>query len=766
MSKKKIPFSIFLSKFTYLVYCIFFLFCLIPIYVNSLAIAEEMPLIKSLEIRGNKKIEEETVRGKVKSKIGTLFSQENIQKDIKILYSLGYFDDVRIELEPFEGGIKLIINLKEKPTINSLDFQGNKEFDADKLKENISITPGAIANYSLIMDNIEKIIAFYQSEGYWHVNVFPIIRNISEDSVAVTFQIDEGPKVKIKKITIEGNQFISSGDIKDVMKTKERWMFSFITGSGIYKEVEMKADIERIRQLYHSRGYIYTAISEPMVTLSPDKKKLFITIQISEGEQYKIGELSFSGNTVFKNTELYGHIKSATGEIFNRTKLRKDIDTILDLYLEKGYARADINPEMKVNSEEKFVDVTFSISEGDIFRIGRIQIKGNRKTRDKVIRREMRLDEGDIFNNKLLKRSYQRINNLNYFETVDLNTTPRIKEKLIDLDVNVEEKLTGMLTIGAGYSSIDKFVVMGEVTQSNLFGKGLFLKFKANLSSIRTNYSISLADPWFMDKPISASVSVYNETFEFPDYDKKATGGSIGFGKELSEYVGGKITYNLENVEITDAADDAPLLIKEQIGIRLTSSVSPSIWRDTRDNFLDPGTGSKNAVFTTIAGLGGDNYFFKGLVDSLWYFPAFWGTTFSVRGRVGYAKGYAGRDLPLYERFYVGGINTVRGLGFGEGGPRDEGGEEIGGNKELIFNTEYIFPIEKNIKLKGVIFFDAGKAFDDGESINITSLRTTAGFGVRWISPFGPIRLEWGYNIDPKEDEGRSKIEFSLGGIF
>jgi outer membrane protein insertion porin family len=725
-----------------------------------------MPLIKSLEIRGNKKIEKETVRGKITSKIGSVFSQENVQKDIKILYSLGYFDDVRIELEPFEGGIKLIINLKEKPTINSLDFQGNKEFDSDKLKENISITPGAIANYSLIMDNIEKIIAFYQSEGYWHVNVFPIIRSISEDSVAVTFQIDEGPKVKIKKITIEGNQFISSGDIKDVMKTKERWMFSFITGSGIYKEVEMKADIERIRQLYHSRGYIYTAISEPMVTLSPDKKKLFITIQISEGEQYKIGELSFSGNTVFKNTELYGHIKSATGEIFNRTKLRKDIDTILDLYLEKGYARADINPKMKVNSEEKFVDITFSISEDDIFRIGRIQITGNRKTRDKVIRREMRLDEGDIFNNKLLKRSYQRINNLNYFETVELNTTPRIKEKLIDLDVNVKEKLTGMLTIGAGYSSIDKFVVMGEVAQSNLFGKGLFLKFKANLSSIRTNYSISLADPWFMDKPIAASVSVYNETFEFPDYDKKATGGSIGFGKELSEYVGGKITYNLENVEITDVADDAPLLIKDQIGIRLTSSVSPSIWRDTRDNFLEPRTGSKNAVFTTIAGLGGDNYFIKGVFDSLWYFPAFWSTTFSIRGRVGYAKGYAGRDLPLYERFYVGGINTVRGLGFGEAGPRDKNGEIIGGSKELIFNTEYIFPIEKNIKLKGVIFFDAGKAFDDGESINITSLRTTAGFGLRWLSPFGPIRLEWGYNIDPKEDEGRSKIEFSLGGIF
>ena len=295
MSKKNTSFSVRSFKFSYLVFCIFFLLYLIFICINSSAIAEEMPLIKSLEIRGNKKIETETVRVKIESKIGTFFSQQNVQKDIKTLYGLGYFDDVSVELELFEGGVKLTFNLKEKPTIISLDFQGNEEFEADKLKESITITPGAIANYSLIMDNIEKIIAFYQSQGYWHVNVIPIIRNISEDSVAITFQIEEGPKVKIKKITIEGNQFISQGDIKDVMKTKKWWIFSFITSSGIYREIEMRGDIERIRELYHSQGYIYVVISEPVVTLSPDKKKLFINIQVSEGEQYKVGQMSFSG---------------------------------------------------------------------------------------------------------------------------------------------------------------------------------------------------------------------------------------------------------------------------------------------------------------------------------------------------------------------------------------------------------------------------------------------------------------------------------------
>jgi outer membrane protein insertion porin family len=730
------------------------------------AFSEEMPLIKALEIRGNRKIEKETVKAKITSNVDRLFSQGDVQKDIKTLYSLGYFDDVRVELEPFEEGIKLIFILREKPTITSIEFHGNKEFDADKLKEQITITTGAIANQPLILDNVKKIISFYHSEGYWHVNVLPVIRSITDDSVALTFQIEEGLEVKIKKVEIEGNASISSGDIKGVMKTRKWWIFSFITSSGVYKEDEMKNDVERIRELYHSKGYISVKISEPEITLSTDKKRIFIKISLSEGQQFIVGNVAYRGNTVFGNTKLYQHTKTATGKIFNRSALRNDIDSILDLYLEKGYARADISPAIDVNEEEKLVNITLSISEGDIYRIGRIHILGNRKTRDKVVRREMRLDEGDIFNNKLLKRSYQRITNLQYFETVEINSQPRIEEKLIDLDVKVKEKLTGMITVGAGYSSVDKFIVTGEVTQSNLFGKGLYVKLKADLSSLRANYSLSIVNPWFLDRPISASLSIYNESFEFPDYDKKSTGGSVGFGKELSEYIGGKITYNLESVEITDVADDAPSIIQDQIGTRLSSSISPSIWRDTRDNFLDPTTGSKNALYTTVAGLGGDNYFFKSIFDSLWFFPVIWDTTFSIRGRIGYAKGYAGRDLPLYERFYIGGINTVRGLDFGEGGPRDEGGEKIGGNKELIFNTEYIFPIEKNIKLKGVIFFDAGKAFNDEEGINITSLRTTAGFGVRWISPFGPIRLEWGFNLNPKQDEGKSKVEFTLGGLF
>jgi outer membrane protein insertion porin family len=738
----------------------FFVFILI----NASGFAEEMPPVKLLEISGNKKVEKETIQAKIKSNIGALFSQEIVQSDIKELYSLGYFDDVRVEIEPFEGGIKLIFIVKEKPMIISLDFQGNEKIETNDLREKITVAAGAFANHALIMDNIEKIVSFYQSEGYWNVKVLHIIREVSEDAVALTFQIDEGPKTKIKEIAIEGNKSLSSKEIKKAMKTKEWWIFSFITGSGIYKEEEMKVDIERIRALYQSKGYIQVVISDPAVTLSPDRTKLYIKLSLSEGDQYKIGDVSISGSSVFGSTELYRHIETASGDIFNRTAVRNDIDNILDLYAERGYAMADINPLMDINNKEKFVNINFSIKEGEIFRIGRIDIIGNQKTRDKVIRREIRLDEGETYNSKLLKRSYQRITNLNFFDSVELNPRPRVKEKLVDIDVKVKEKLTGMLTVGGGYSSIDKFLVMGEITQANLFGKGLYLKLKADLSARRTNYNIKIRDPWFMDKPVSATFGLYNEEFEFPDYDKKATGMSVGFGKDLSEYVGGNITYNLESADVSNISDTASSIIKGQEGKKLTSSISPSVWIDTRDNYMDPRTGSRNALNTTFAGIGGDNYFVKTMVDSLWYFPVIWDTTISLRSRFGYASGFAGKELPLYERFYVGGIDTIRGLGFGEGGPRDETGEVIGGTNELIFNVEYIFPIEKNIRLKGLIFFDAGHSFDEFD--DITSLRPTAGFGFRWISPFGPIRLEWGFNLSQKEDEKSNRLEFALGGVF
>lgn len=742
---------------------LFLLIVTFPLYV----FAESGPSIKSIEIKGNRKVSSEAIYSKLKSKIGDNFSENLVQDDIQKLYNIGYFDDITVDIDSFEGGVKLVYSFREKPTITSIDFQGNKEFEAKDLKEKITLTSGAVANLPLIEDNAQKVISFYQSEGYWLVSVLPVIRETSKDAVALTFQIDEGPKVVIKDIVIEGNKIVSEKDIKKAMESKERWLFSFITGSGLYKKDQIRGDLERIKELYLNRGFLHIAVSEPEIILSRDREELSIKISVSEGDQYKVGTLSFKGNSVFTDAELLQKLKIASGQIFSRSALRTDIDNILDFYMEKGYALCDINPLVDVNEPEKIANITFSVTEGDIFRIGMIEISGNAKTRDKVIRREMRLDEGDIFNKKLLKRSFQRINNLNFFENVDIAPYPRPAEKLVDLKVNVKEKMTGMLSVGGGYSSVDKFMVMGEITQANLFGKGLYLKFKADFSAVRTNYNISLRDPWFMDKPVSASIGLYNDTFKYPEYDKEATGGYIGFGKELSEYVEANIRYELEKVTITEISRKASDIIKDQEGVKVTSSINPSISKNTIDNYLDPSSGYRHVLSLTVAGLGGDNYFVKELIDSVGYFPFKWDTTFSLRGRLGFAAGFAGKELPLYERFYVGGINTVRGLSFGEAGPKDENGDEIGGNVEAIFNAEYIFPIVPDVKLKGLTFFDYGGSFDkDLKKYSLKDMRPTAGFGFRWLSPFGPIRLEMGFNLDPKEGESKSKLEFSIGGLF
>lgn len=725
--------------------------------------AQELPLVNSIEVKGLKRIEEGAIKARITQKIGETLSSEKTAEDIKNIYKMGYFDDVKVEMEPFEGGIKLIYVVKEKPTIIKIEFQGNKELSDDKLREKIAISAGSIADITLIQDNASRLQSFYEEEGYWSATVVPVVNKVTEDEVTLTYQIIEGNKVRIKRINIIGNKAISSGRIKGVMKTSEWAIYSFLTSSGYYKKNTMNKDIEAIKDLYFNNGYIKAIVADPEIRLTDDKKGMIIDIQISEGDQYTVSGIEIEGNKAFTEEDLRKKITLKTGKVFSKETVKKDISAIIEHYTQNGYAMANVFPEIVPDDDKKTVKVTYKIEEGEVFRIGRIEISGNIKTRDKVIRREMRLNEGDIFNSALLKRSYERINNLNFFEPVELTPKPRYEERLLDIDIKVKEKPTGFLSVGGGYSSVDKLIGVVDITQGNLFGKGQYIKLKGELGGKTSFYELSFRDPWFMDKPISFSADIYKTTKEYVDYSKKAIGFSFGFGKSLNEYLGASVSYNLEKVTIYDVAEGASDIIKDQIGTRITSSITPSIVRDSRDNFIDPSRGSRNSIYVTFAGIGGTNAFVKGVADSAWFFPL-GKTTISLRGRFGYATGLFGKELPLYERFYVGGIYTVRGLGFGEAGPRDDKGSVIGGTKELIFNLEYIFPIISEIRLKGVVFADAGNSYDQDEPIG--ALRYTSGVGIRWISPIGPIRIEWGYNINKKPGEGSSKIEFTFGTFF
>jgi len=408
----------------FLIILIFFLFAPITIY------SQELPKITGIEIKGIKRIEPAAVKNKISIKLGEEISQEKISEDIKSIYKMGYFEDVKVDIEPFEGGVKVIYTVKEKPTIVKVSFEGNKKYDEDKLKEVVTIVPGAIADVTLINDNALRLKAFYESEGYYFAKIVPVLKKKTEEEVELTYVIEENNRVKIKEIKFEGNKALSSRKIKKVMATTERKFYSFITGSGFYKKYEMLQDLEKIKDLYHDNGYLKVSIGEPKLEFSQDKKSMTIIIPISEGPQFKISSLKLEGIKDKKEeTEIKGLIKVKAGEVFSKGKMRKDIEAIVSYYSDRGYALASVMPDVIPNEEKLTVDVVYNIRQGEKFTIGRVNISGNVKTIDKVIRREVRVDEGEDYSASKIQKSKRRLEDLQYFETVDINQKPDADKK-------------------------------------------------------------------------------------------------------------------------------------------------------------------------------------------------------------------------------------------------------------------------------------------------------------------------------------------------
>ena len=730
------------------------------------AFSQELPSVTAIEIKGLKRIEETAVKNKISLKLGETISQEKISEDIKAIYKMGYFEDVKVDIEPFEGGVKVIYLVKEKPTIIKVSFEGNKEYNEDRLKEAVTITAGAIADVTLINDNALRLKAFYESEGYYFAKIVPVLKKKTETEVELTYVIDEGNKVKIKEIKFEGNKALSSSKIKKAMKTSERKFYSFITGSGYYKKYEMLQDIERIKDLYYDNGFLKVSVGEPKLEFSSDKKSMTITIPISEGPQFKVSSVKLEG---FKDkneeAELKKLIKLKENEIFSKSKMKKDIEAINYYYADRGYALCSISPDVIPNEEKLTVDVLYKINPGDKYTIGKINISGNVKTIDKVIRREVRVDEGDEYSASKIQKSKKRLEDLQYFETVDINQKPDADTKSVDLDVNVKEKPTGFLTVGGGYSSIDNLIGMVDITQNNLFGRGYSATVRGELGGKSSYYTLAFTDPWFMDKPIIFSINIYRQKREYVNYTRDANGLSLTFGKRYGEDWSASVTYDIEKSTVINVAEDADTIIKDMEGKLLTSAVTFQIINDTRDSYIDPSTGRRHSLSLTVAGLGGDTGFWKSMLDLGWYFPIFEESTLHLRGRLGMSDTLFGKKYPLYERFYVGGLDTIRGLGYGEAGPKDSKNEPIGAKRAIIFNIEYLFPIVAEMKLKGLIFVDIGKGYDEGEKFG-SNIKYTSGFGFRWFSPLGPVKIDYGINLNRKPGESKSKIEFGFGSFF
>lgn len=752
----------------------------------SFAQTDDTVRITDIAVKGNSKVEADTIRSKMSTKTGDTFSPSGVRNDIDAIYKMGYFDDVQVEAEGYAGGLRLTFTVVERPIIRSFTFEGNENIETAKLREKATLTPYSIYNPSLVSENVRMLEMFYQGEGYFTASVMPIVVKLSEKEVKVIFRIDEGGKVRIDDINIVGNENISSRKIRKAMATKEYTpIWSWIMGTGTYKLYEFSMDMERIKSLYFNNGYIQASVGEPEVALDEENNELDLTITINEGLQFTIGKIKTEGNKVLDEAALLDNVRSEPGDVMNRDLLKDDIIRLTDMYGTLGYAFANITPILAPELEKRTVDITLQVDEGDKIYVNRIEITGNSKTRDNVIRRELPFVEGGRYDTSGLKRSKERLKNLDYFEDMDV-TSERIPDtNEVNLNVKVKEKSTGSISIGGGYSTVDKLMAIGEIKQKNLFGRGQQLNLRAQWGKRRHDFSLGFTEPWLFGKPVSLGLELFNEERnQNIGFSIKSTGGNVSLGRRFWDYWSLSGTYSYATYEYFDVSSEN--ILASQPGAfdsQAISKIGLGLSRDNRDNYMLPHRGGKHSLYGEFSGssIGSDRSYYKAIADTTWYFPLFWDTVFSLHGRAGLVYEYDGSEVPPSDLFYVGGINTVRGYDWGTIGPKPlvkevdpisgtttktVEGQVVGGNKELIFNAEYTFPLVSQIELYGVLFFDAGNSYGHGEALDISSLRYSTGGGFRWMSPMGLIRLEYGKILDNKDPEQTGKWEFSIGTMF
>lgn len=719
-------------------------------------------------IKGNKRIESEAIKRIIKTKEGNIYLARDLQDDLKSIYKMGYFGDVRVETSTTPRGKVVTFQVAENETIRNIRIKGNRKFDDEKIKDVTYAKSGSILNINNLRGDLQKIENLYKEKGYHHVKVTYDTRPVSENRADIDFIIEEGEKVYVKTISFEGIKAYKSETLKDLMKTKEKGFFSWLTASGDLDHETLDQDVSKIAAYYHNHGYIHAKVAEPKLTY--EGKQIYINIKIDEGSQFKVGNVDIQGDLIQPKSELLKEIKITKEKIYNREIIREDILMLQDIYSDAGYAYTDISPRIDRDPEKLKVDITYLVNKGSLVYFEKIIITGNTKTRDKVIRRELKVYEQELFSGKRLKRGARNLYRLNFFEDVKVNTSKGSADDQMVLKVDVTEKPTGAFSFGAGYSSMDRMFVVVSVSQRNLFGRAQILNLQAQLGRRTTSYTLSFTEPWLFDIPLSAGFDIYNTTRDYDTYDKDSSGGTLRFGYPVFDYTRAYLSYNYDHAEIENITDKASSVIKDMAGTNVAHTLAGVLRRDSRDRIFTPTEGSDSSITVKHAGtpMGGDVGFTKYVVDSGWYIPLFWDTVGLLHGRAGFIHGDPVGKLPVWERFYLGGMNTVRGYGWRDISPVDPvTGDKIGGNKMVQFNVELLIPLIKKAGLRGVLFYDMGNAYDNGESINLSmsTLRESTGFGFRWYSPIGPIRLEYGYILDP-DRRGDGGWEFTMGMAF
>jgi outer membrane protein insertion porin family len=733
-------------------------------------LAREMGLIifrrdkvVDIAIAGNQRIETDAIRRVIKTKPGDVLVAKNVAEDLKAVYGMGYFDDVQIQSERQADGLKLIFKVVEKPTVRSILVKGNVVFDEDEIKKSLTLKKGSILNVFTVRNDVRRIEDMYKEKNYHNVKVDFKLMPQKNNQTDVEYQIEEGSKIRIKKILFTGNSAFKAGKLKGEINTSERNILSWFTGAGDLNQDILNQDSARLTAFYHNHGYIRARVGEPEVEFEEDG--IVVTYKINEGPRFKLGKVDFTGDLILPKEELMKKLKMTQEPFYNREALRNDVLALTDLYSDEGYAYVDVAPKVDQDNEKLLANITFQIDKGKQVYFERIQISGNTRTRDKVIRRELRVYEEELYSGTRLKRGIRNLNRLDYFENVKVDTAKGSADDRMKMDVEVKEKNTGAFTIGAGYGSVEKAFVTSSISERNLFGRGQTLALRGQLGAKTQKYVLSFTEPWLFDIPLSAGAEAYKWDYDFDEYDKDSIGGKLRFSYPLHEFVRGYMTYTYDLTDIRHVEESAAESIKQDEGTHIKSSIEPMVKYDSRDSNFNAKEGSLHSIEYELAGLGGDVGFNKIIGDTGWYFPLPWKLIGLAHGRAGYVNQLPNWDLPDYEKFYLGGMNSVRGGNRDDLAPK-ENGSPVGGEKFLQGNFEVKFPLVEEAGVFGILFLDSGAVF---KSVNSWDTRgvVTAGPEIRWMSPIGPIRVAYGFYLNPRpEDKSTGGFEFSMASAF
>lgn len=722
--------------------------------------------IARIEVEGNRKIGSPAITSKIKSKAGGFFSAADVAEDIRTIFKMGFFLDVAAKVTMSPEGKILTFVVQERGLVSEIVINGNKALSKSDIQDVLTIKTRQSLNQEQIKADIEKIKSLYDNKGYYNAEIQDRVERDGENDFRIVLDIRENERLYVRAITFEGNEAYSSKELRNMMGTSERGLFSFITDSGLLKRDQLRQDVGKINAYYFNNGFINAQVVEPEITT--DKKGIHVKIKINEGRRFNVGNVGISGDTLDKpREELLKSLKVKKGDNYSRESIVKDIDSLIQACNDEGYAHADVNPQVNIREDDQLVDLDFQINKGEQVYFGYINVYGNNITRDKVIRRQLEVVEGDLYSSSNLKKSYANLNRLRYFEEVDFQTEKSSEKNKIDVNIRVKEKSTGMFMLGAGYSAADKAVFMAQVIQQNFLGYGQILSLKASLGSKTTNYDLSFTEPWLFDLPLWCKADLWKYTREYDSYTVDSLGGGLTLGYPLWEKIVGYVGYRLAFDDIKDVLPTADWRILDQAGETISSNLTFSLSRDTTDDYIFPSKGTKANVSVTHSGgiLGGDTNYTQYGASLFAYQPLPLGVVFSAKGRIGYIQAHEDVEIPIFNRYVLGGINTLR--GFRYVGPTNGGTSDvIGGNTMLIFNVELVFPFIKDAGMKLAAFYDAGNAWNN--RLYVDDLRQSVGLGLRWYSPIGPLRLEYGHIIDDRglNDDSSGRWEFTVGMLM